>query len=91
MAFMLTRAQVGDYEAWKTGFDTDPPGARESAKGHRVMRSVEDPNEVYVQVEFPSREAAEEARRRLLDSGVLDRLEGHSGPTVVEEAAAVAY
>jgi hypothetical protein len=91
MAFMLTRAQVGDYEAWKSVFDSDPPNAREAAKGHRVMRSVEDPNEVYVQVEFPTREAAEDARRRLLESGVLDRLEDHTGPTVVEQAEAVGY
>jgi hypothetical protein len=44
---------------------------------------------VYIQVEFPTREAAEDARRRLLESGVLDRLEGHTGPAVVEEAEAV--
>ena len=91
MAFMLTRAQVGDYEAWKSVFDSDPPNAREAARGHRVMRSVEDPNEVYVQVEFPTREAAEDARRRLLESGVLDRFEDHDGPTVVEQAEAVGY
>ena len=91
MAFMLTRAQVGDYEAWKPMFDSDPPRAREAATAHRVMRSVDDPNEVFIQVEFPTREAAEEGRRRLIASGVLDRFPDHTGPTVVEEADAAGY
>ena len=39
MTFMLTRINVGDYDAWKPQFDTDAPGARQSAKGHRVFRS----------------------------------------------------
>jgi hypothetical protein len=70
-------------------FDTDPPRAREKAMGYRILCGVEDPNEVYVQVEFPSDEAARGARDRLLDSGVLDRQIEHHGPTLVEEADAV--
>jgi hypothetical protein len=88
---MLTRIKIRDFEEWKAMFDSDPPRAREHATGWRVLRGVEDPNEVIVQVEFPSAELALDARRRLLDSGVLDHVrEVVSPPTLVEEADAVA-
>ena len=89
MALMMTRVRVANFDDWKTRFDSDPVGARENATGYRVLRGVEDPNEVFVQVEFPSNEAALEARRRLLESGVLDRQLEATGPTLVEEADAV--
>ena len=54
MAFILTRIHVGDYDAWKTMFDKDVPGARTESKGWRIFRSADDPNEVFIQVEFES-------------------------------------
>jgi heme-degrading monooxygenase HmoA len=89
MTFMLTRAQVGNYDEWKAIFDTDPPRARESAKGYRVYRSTENPDEVFIAVEFESRADAEEGRERLVAAGVLDRFEDRTGPTIVELAEAV--
>jgi hypothetical protein len=91
MAFMLTRIQVDDYDVWKRMFDSDPAGARKSAKGHRLLRSVEDPNEVSVSVEFASPDDANAARERLLASGVFDRVTLKSGPTVAEEAETLVY
>jgi hypothetical protein len=91
MAFMMTRAQVGDYDAFKPMFDQDPPGARRAAKGHRLYRNVDDPNEVFVQVHFDSVDEARAGRERLLASGVLDRWQDKSGPAIVEEAEAVDY
>jgi hypothetical protein len=46
---------------------------RASAKGWPVLRRVEDPNEVFIRVEFSSTQEATAARERLLGSGVLDR------------------
>ena len=43
MAFIMTRLQVGNYEAFKPLFDKDSPGARREAAGYRIYRSVEDP------------------------------------------------
>jgi hypothetical protein len=86
---MMTRANVGDYDAWKAVFDQDPPGARREAQGYRVFRSLDDPNEVFVQVEFTTAEEAESGRALLVASGVLDRFPDHTGPTVVEEAESV--
>ena len=85
-AFIITRIQVGDYDTWRPMFDQDHPRAREKAKGKRVFRSVDDPNHVFIVLEYESVEDAEEARRRVVDSGVLDRFEDKHGPNVVEEA-----
>ena len=68
-------------------FDQDTPGARRTATGYRLFRGVEDPNEVFVQVNFDSVEEAQAGRDRLLASGVLDRWAEHSGPTLVHCAA----
>jgi hypothetical protein len=85
-AFIITRIQVGDYAAWRPLFDQDVPRAREKAKSQRVFRSIDDPNHVFIQLEFDSAEDAEEASRRLSESGVLDRFDDKHGPTVVIEA-----
>ncbi len=87
-AFIITRIQVGDYDAWRPMFDQDRPKAREQAVVERVFRSVDDPNHVFIFLEFESADDAQESRRRLLESGVLDRFEDKHGPNVVEEAGA---
>lgn len=88
-AFILTRLQVDDYDAWKPMFDQDRPRAREDAVRYTIFRGVDDPDEVFLQVEFESVERAKEARERLLASGVLDRFEDKQLPTVVEVAEAI--
>jgi hypothetical protein len=85
-AFIITRIQVGDYEAWRPMFDLDHPRAREKARQHRVFRCADDPDEVFVLLEFASLDDANEARDRLVQSGVLDRFEDVHGPNVVQEA-----
>jgi hypothetical protein len=86
-AFIITRIQVGDYDTWRQMFDQDRPQAREKATVKRVFRGVDDPNHVFIFLEFASLEDANESRDRLLASGVLDRFEDKHGPSVVEEAA----
>jgi hypothetical protein len=86
-AFIITRIQTGDYDTWRPMFEQDRPQAREKATVQRVLRSVDDPNEVFILLEFASVEDADEARNRLVSSGVLDRFEDKHGPTVLEEAA----
>ena len=54
MAFIVTRIQVGDYDMWKPMFDLDGPGPRARRPDHRVLRNVDDPNEVYIFIEFAS-------------------------------------
>ncbi len=85
-AFIITRIHVGDYDAWRPMFDQDRPRAREKATVQRVFRGVDDPNHVFIVLEFASVEDAQEAKERLVRSGVLDRFEDKHGPNVVEEA-----
>jgi hypothetical protein len=85
-AFIITRIQTGDYERWRPMFDQDHPRAREKAQVQRVLRSAADPNEVFIYLEFAMLEDANEARDRLVSSGVLSRFEDVHGPNVLVEA-----
>jgi hypothetical protein len=87
-AFIITRIQVGDYEAWRPMFDQDLPHAREKAKAQRIFRDVDDPNHVFILLEFDSVTEAREAQGRVVESGVLGRFENKHGPNVVQEEAA---
>ena len=89
MPFIMTRINVGDFDAWKQSFDKDLPRAREAAKGYRLYRNLDDPGEVFVQVEFATSAEAQTARDRLRSSGVLKRFADTSGPSVVEEVESV--
>jgi hypothetical protein len=83
--------RTDDYEDWKRMFDSDPVGRKQVAKGHRVMRSVDDPNEVFLRVDFSSVDEAKAFRERVLASGVLDRLTMVKEPTVVDVADEATY
>ncbi|MGL6278978.1 MAG: hypothetical protein ACRC50_05425 [Gaiella sp.] len=87
-AFIVTRIHVGDYDRWRPMFDADQPRAREHATAVRVLRGVDDPNHVFVLLDYATVDDAFEARRRLLASGVLDRFDDHHGPNVVVDADA---
>jgi len=85
-AFIITRIQTGDYERWRPMFEQDQPRAREKAEVQRVLQSIDDPNEVFVYLEYGSVEDAIEARDRLLSSGVLDRFDDKHGPNVLVDS-----
>ena len=91
MASMVGVFKTDDYEGWKRMFDSDPVGRKEAAKGHRVMRSVDDPSEVFVRVDFGSVDEAQAFRKRLLASDVLDKLTIVKEPTVVDVADEATY
>ena len=86
MAHIVTRIQTGDYDRWRPMFEQDKPQARQKARTVRVLRSVDDPNEVVIYLDFDSVNDALEARERLVSSGVLDRFDDVTGPLVLEEA-----
>lgn len=85
-AFIITRIQTGDYDKWRPMFDQDQPRAREKAVAQRVLQSTDDANEVFVYLEYASLEDANEARTRLVSSGVLDRFVDIHGPNVLVDA-----
>ena len=85
-AVIITRIQTNDYDRWRPMFDQDQPRAREKALVQRVLRSADDPNEVFVYLEYESLEDANDARDRLVSSGVLNRFEDTHGPNVLVDA-----
>lgn len=92
MALMLGHFDVGDFDTWKREiFDADPAGRRQVAKGHVLSRSVDNPNEVFVRVEFDSAEDARAFRERLLASGALDSVTVKTPPTIAEVAEQTTY
>jgi hypothetical protein len=91
MAFILSIFDTEDYDAWKQRFDADPAGRKEAAKKHRLFRAADNPNRVYVSVEFPSLDDAKSFRERLMASGVLDDMTVVQEPTVAELAEETEY
>jgi hypothetical protein len=91
MAFMVHHLKVDDFDTWKQFFDEDPVGRKHSATGHSMLRSVDNPNEIFTRVEFDSIEDAKSFRDRLVASGVLDRTTVLGQPTVVELVENITY
>ena len=85
-ASITARVHVDDFDTWKPLFDQDIPNAREKALGWTLYRGTDDPNEVFIRVDFASVGDATEARERVLSSGVLERLREHYGPVVIQQA-----
>ena len=92
MAFILANFKLDDYDAWKQErFDKDPAGREQAGKGHMIFRAVDDPNTVFVGVEFESADAAASFRERLMGSGALEGIDVRTPPTVVEVADRAEY
>lgn len=91
MASMVHQLKVDDFDEFKTLFDSDPVGRRHAAKGHLMLRSVDDPNVIFTRVEFDSVEDAKAFRDRLVASGALDRVTVLTPPTVVEKVEHITY
>jgi hypothetical protein len=89
VALMLMNFEVDDYDAWKKRFDEDPVGREEAgATGYMISRAVDNPNEGFVRVDFPSVDQAKAFREKLIASGVLESsgMRLKAGPTVAEVA-----
>jgi hypothetical protein len=92
MAFVMTNFEVDDFGTWKQGFDSDPAGRKQSAKGHQIFRAGDNPNHVFIGTEFASVDDANAFRDRLIASGVLNNARViHVQPTVTELADSTTY
>ncbi len=88
---MVHHLKVDDFDEFKSLFDSDPVGRKQAAKGHLMLRSLDNPNEVFTRVEFESLDEAKAFRDRLLASGALDRTTVLTPPTVVELVENITY
>jgi hypothetical protein len=47
--------KVADFDGWKQAFDSDPAGReRSGVRRYRIMRTIDDPNHVMIDLEFDS-------------------------------------
>jgi len=90
MAFLVGVFE-GDFGAFKQQFDSDPLGRRQAAKGHTMLRGVDNPNEIFLRVEFESAEEAKTFRDKVLGSDVLQNVTVKVPPTVTEMADQATY
>ncbi|HZV51596.1 MAG TPA: hypothetical protein VFD49_17740 [Candidatus Dormibacteraeota bacterium] len=60
MTVLRIEHPVSRYEDWKRAFDSDPAGrARGGVRRYRVLRPIDDPNYVLIDLEFDQRHRAE--------------------------------
>jgi hypothetical protein len=60
MVVLRIEHAVPDFAGWKRAFDGDPVGRRRSGvRRYRVMRAVDDPNDVLIDLEFDTTREAE--------------------------------
>jgi len=68
-----------DFDAWKRAFDSDPIGREQGGvRRYRILRPIDDPNYVIVDLEFDSpseaetfRDALRELWRRIETEGLI--------------------
>jgi quinol monooxygenase YgiN len=75
--YLVTWIHVRDYDDWKMAFDAgEPLRTMHRCTGHEIFRDADDPNQLTVFLEFPSREAGKafmadpELKRKMEESGV---------------------
>jgi hypothetical protein len=90
MAFLVGVFE-GDVDAWKRTFDEDPLGRKQAAKGHTLLRGVDNPNQIFVRIEFDSVEQAKSFAEKVRSSDVLQSVTVKVAPTVTELADQATY
>ena len=90
MAFIVG-VMEGDFDAFKHQFDQDPLGRKQAAKGHTLLRGVDNPNEVFVRIEFATAEEAKSFAEKVRSSNVLQNMTVKVPPTPVELADQATY
>jgi len=83
MAFIVG-VMEGDFDAFKRQFDQDPLGRKQLAKGHTLLRGVDNPNEMFVRIEFDTAEEAKSFAEKVRSSTVLQNVTVKVPPTAVE-------
>jgi heme-degrading monooxygenase HmoA len=73
MPYLLVRHKVEDYAKWKRAFDEHAAARKVSgSKGGKVFRSVTNPNEIVILLEW---ETLADARKFTSDSSVAEAME----------------
>ncbi len=60
MPILRIEHPVPDFDGWKRAFDSDPVGReRSGVRRYQILRSMDDPNYVMIDLEFDSKSEAE--------------------------------
>lgn len=60
MSILRIEHRVADYDSWKAAFDSDPVGRKRSGvRRYHILRAVDDPNHVMIDLEFDTVSEAE--------------------------------
>ncbi|MDQ4082013.1 MAG: hypothetical protein M3123_03885 [Actinomycetota bacterium] len=66
MTILQIEHRVADFDRWRTAFESDPVGREEGGvRRYRILRPLDDPNYVVVELEFESASDAEAFRGEL--------------------------
>lgn len=66
MHILRVEHTVPDFDAWKEAFDSDPIGREQGGvRGYRILRSVDDPSYVMIDLEFDGATEAEAFHAKL--------------------------
>jgi heme-degrading monooxygenase HmoA len=85
---------VPDFDEWKKVFDSDPLNRQKSGvRRYRILRPVDDPKYVMVEIEFDDSSKAEAFRRALsnLWLKVQDKVLDHPQLRIFEEVESKEY
>jgi hypothetical protein len=85
---------VPDFGGWKKAFDSDPVGREKSGvRRHRILRSIDDPNFVLIDLEFDTSSQAEAllAAMRLVWGRVTGKIVMSPQARIVEVVEAKEY
>ena len=75
MPILRIEHRVASFDGWKQAFDSDPVDRKRSGvRRYRVLRSLDDPNYVMIDLEFDTKEQAESLLRAMRQ--VWGRIEG---------------
>ena len=84
MSAFIVGVFEGDVDAWKERFLSDPLGRKQVAVGHTLLRGVDNPNEVFVRLEFETVEGAKAFAEKVRGSNVLEGFTVKVPPTAAE-------
>jgi hypothetical protein len=88
MPILRIEHAVPDFDSWKQAFDSDPADRKGSGvRRYRVLRSVEDPNYVMIDLEFDTLDEAEgllATMRRVWSTGDGQRVMRNPQARIVE-------
>jgi hypothetical protein len=92
---LLVQHRVRDFASWKPVFDEQGSiiRARHGATRHWLYRSLDDPNDVVVSVEFPTEERARSFVRDPALKAEMEQagVQGQPAVTLCDEVEAVSY